>query len=273
VYEATKEQSRSEDRLHKACATCRRSRNLSKVNSVSFDVLHEEEFVRRVEEFGRCGSSHVVHFLAAHPTVVARSDSNYRALLEDGDMVVSDGSPIAVTMRLRGHDARRITSTDAFLRICADGVGRGRRHFFVGGSDDEVAQAFGSNLRLAFPQLKMVGHEVPPFRAYEEGEFGALAEAIRHSRADFVWVGLGAPKQDLLAHRLRAANVAPVIATIGATFDFVAGSKSRAPTWLRAIGLEWIYRLAQEPRRLWRRYTVGNAQFIAGVLLGLARHE
>ena len=93
-----------------------------------------------------------------------------------------------------------------------------------------------------------------------------LVASIVGSDADVVWVGLGAPKQEVLSHRLRAAKVAPAIVTIGATFDFVAGTKPRAPKLLRACGLEWLFRVTLEPRRLWRRYLVGNVQFVAGVL-------
>jgi N-acetylglucosaminyldiphosphoundecaprenol N-acetyl-beta-D-mannosaminyltransferase len=98
-----------------------------------------------------------------------------------------------------------------------------------------------------------------------------LTENIRASGATVLWIGLGAPKQDVLAHRLRALNAAPAIVCVGAAFDFVAGAKPRAPAFVRALGLEWLFRLMLEPRRLWRRYLFGNTQFVAGVLTDEAR--
>lgn len=248
------------------CATCNAKRDLVTVNTVPFDVLSVDTFTSRLDQFCDCGSSHVVHFLAVHPTVVARQVPAYRELLSSGDLVVSDGAPIVVAMRANGRRAKRVTSTDGFYSVCAAGVKRSRKHYFVGGATQAVADAISANLLHSFPEIAIAGFEVPPFRPYTDEEFAALTYDIVASGADIVWVGLGAPKQDVLAHRLRLAGVAPVIVTIGATFDFVAGTKSRAPKWLRLVGMEWFYRMMLEPRRLWRRYLVGNASFIASTV-------
>ncbi len=249
------------------CDRCMTKRNLVTVNTVPFDVLTEDAFSAAIMQFKDCGSSHVVHFLAAHPTVVARQVPAYRDLLGRGDLVVSDGTPIAITMRIKARNARRVTSTDGFLRVCSDGLSCGLRHYFVGGADETVAEAIRRKLHASFPGIEIVGFEVPPFRPYENEEFDDLVSSIKASDADVVWVGLGAPKQEVLSHRLRAVHSAPAIVTIGATFDFVAGTKSRAPTLLRSVGLEWLYRVMLEPRRLWRRYLLGNVQFVTGVLI------
>jgi len=254
------------------CGDCAVKRNLVTVNTVAFDVLTEDAFSTAVAQFKECGSSHVVHFLAVHPTVVAREVPAYRDLLGAGDLIVSDGTPIALTMRAKDRRARRVTSTDGFFRVCADGLSGGLRHYFVGGANDAVAEAIRENLHASFPGIEIVGFEVPPFRPYEDDEFDELVSSIRAIDADVVWVGLGAPKQEVLSHRLRTANVASAIITIGATFDFVAGTKPRAPRLLRALGLEWVFRVMLEPRRLWRRYLFGNVQFVASVLAdGLRR--
>jgi N-acetylglucosaminyldiphosphoundecaprenol N-acetyl-beta-D-mannosaminyltransferase len=248
------------------CGDCAVKRNLVTVNSVAFDVLNEDAFSAAITQFKDCGNSHVVHFLAAHPTVVARQVPAYGDLLGSGDLIVSDGTPIALTMRVKDRHARRVTSTDGFIRVCSDGLSSGLRHYFVGGANDAVAAAIRENLHTSFPGIEIVGFEVPPFRPYEDDEFDELLASIRASGADVVWVGIGAPKQEVLSHRLRTANAAPAIVTIGATFDFVAGTKSRAPRLFRAVGLEWFYRVMLEPRRLWRRYLLGNVQFVGGVL-------
>jgi N-acetylglucosaminyldiphosphoundecaprenol N-acetyl-beta-D-mannosaminyltransferase len=248
------------------CDRCGAKRSLVTVNTVAFDVLTRDAFSAAITQFRDCGNSHVVHFLAAHPTVVAREVPAYGDLLRSGDLVVSDGTPIALTMRTRDRRARRVTSTDGFFRVCSDGLHSGLRHYFVGGANDAVRDAMRENLRASFPGIQIVGFEVPPFRPYRDEEFDELVAAIEASDADVVWVGLGAPKQEVLSHRLRTANAAAAIVTIGATFDFVAGTKRRAPRLLRACGLEWLFRVTLEPRRLWKRYLVGNVQFVAGVL-------
>jgi len=255
------------------CAHCAAERTLATVNSVAFDVLAEDSFSVAISRFTDCGNSHVVHFLAAHPTVVARQVPAYGDLLGNADLVVSDGTPIALMMLAKDRRSRRITATDGFHRICSDGLSCGLRHYFVGGADEEVASAIRRNLDASFLGIKIVGFEVPPFRPYEDDEFSELVSSIRGSEADLVWVGLGAPKQEVLSHRLRVAHAAPAIVTIGATFDFVAGTKRRAPRVLRATGLEWLFRLSLEPRRLWRRYLVGNAQFLAGVIADEVRRR
>jgi len=255
------------------CPLCARDRSLLTVNTVDFDVLDDRRLVEAVGRFRRCGRAHAIHFLAAHPTVVARGDPAYRRLLNASDLNVSDGTPIAAILRLRHRSARRITSTDGFVRLCREGAANGWRHYFVGGASDAVARAVRAVVERDFPGLTIAGFEVPPFRPYDNAELQALAARIRASRADVVWVGIGAPKQDILAHRLREESAAPAIVCIGATFDFVAGTKRRAPRWLRGLGLEWLFRLILEPRRLWRRYLIGNVQFLAGVVSDLARRR
>lgn len=248
-----------------ACAFCGGTRHRTLINKVAFDVIDADGLSESVAKFIRCGASHVMHFLPVHPTVAAREVPEYADLLNAGDLIVADGAPIAVTMRLRGLSGERITGTDGFQRVCADGLAKGLRHYFVGGSSEHVGERFCDELRRRHPQIEIAGLEVPPFRPYSDSEVGTLARTIRSSSADIVWIGLGVPKQDLLAHRLKAANAAPVIAGIGAVFDFVAGTKRRAPWIVRTLGLEWGFRLASEPRRLGRRYVVGNTRFVKGV--------
>ena len=251
-----------------ACEICARDRKRVLVNRVAFDVLSGDAFVATTRKFLDCGNSHVVHFLAVHPTVAARHVPSYGEVLARGDLVVPDGAPIAAVMRRSDSRAQRLTSTDGFLMLCGTS---GVRHFFVGGSSDEVASAVRSRLETEYPAMQIAGFVVPPYRPYSDSELAGLAAEIRNARADVVWVGIGAPKQEVLAHQLRGQKAAPVIACIGATFDFVAGSKTRAPSLLRALGLEWLYRLLQEPHRLWRRYLIGNASFVSAVVVDAMR--
>jgi N-acetylglucosaminyldiphosphoundecaprenol N-acetyl-beta-D-mannosaminyltransferase len=244
------------------CARCYASFQSVEINGSALGVLNIDSFCQAIARFRACSNSHVAHFLAVHPTVVARQVEAYGDLLGDADLLVPDGAPLAALMRISEPTARRVTSTDGFLAVCKYGVDEGLRHFFVGGADDHVSSELVQNLRAQFPGIEIAGAVVPPFRPYTDAELADLASEIIASGAHVVWVGIGAPKQEVLAHRLRILGAAPAIVTIGATFDFVAGTKARAPQFLRRLSREWLYRLATEPGRLWRRYLVGNSLFV-----------
>lgn len=251
-----------------AAHTCDRPRSGPLVNGVRIDPRTPEALVRTVEGFLRCGRSHVVHFLAADPTVLARGRPAYRDLLNRGDLNVPDGMPVALAARLQPRgvpEARRQPGTDSMQLVMRWGAGRGLAHYLYGGAP-EVLQAMRVNLRAAIAGLRVVGAESPPFRDLAPAELDDAASRMREAGAEVVWVGLGTPKQDLVAEELARRDAASVICCVGAAFDFVAGAKARAPRWMQQAGLEWLHRLASEPRRLWRRYLMGNARFVAGYL-------
>lgn len=240
------------------------------VNGVRIDPVTLDGLVETVDEFLRCGGAHLVHFCAAHPTVVARGDPTYRALLNAGDLNVADGLPVAWATRLQGPRVDRLAGTEGLHRIAGWGLPRGLSHFFYGGTTDTLHR-LRRRIEEEHPGIRVAGVESPPFRPLSSEEVEEHAAKIRRAGTQALWVGLGAPKQDLVADRLRDLQAAPVILCVGAAFDFVAGTKRRAPEWMRRAGLEWLHRLASEPRRLWRRYLLGNPQFIAGVLVDRLR--
>ena len=138
------------------------------------------------------------------------------------------------------------------------------RHMLYG-STDAVISKLETELRRQFPGVNIVGREAPPFRELTDNEELALEERLHDLRPDIVWVGLGTPKQDVFVHRFRERIPATFVA-VGAAFDFISGTKRRAPRWMQDHGLEWVHRLAQEPRRLGNRYIVHNAKFIFCVI-------
>jgi N-acetylglucosaminyldiphosphoundecaprenol N-acetyl-beta-D-mannosaminyltransferase len=235
------------------------------VNGVRIDVVTPVQLDESIASFVRCGKSHVVHFCAAHPTVLARRDHGYRAILNSGDLNVADGAPVAWAARVDSAPVARLPGTDSLHAIAEWGRERGLTHFFFGGTPDTLMR-LRRNLERAHPGIKIAGADSPPFRALSNGEIEDCARRIQEAGAQALWVGLGAPKQDLVAERLRELGAAPVILCVGAAFDFVAGVKRRAPAPMRRLGLEWLHRLVSEPRRLWRRYLFGNLQFIGGIL-------
>ncbi len=244
---------------------CRTRVDRPRVNGVRIDPVSAEEFLTAVSTFLSCGHSHVVHFCAAHPTVEARRDPGYRALLDRGALNVPDGMAVAWAARLLGTRTQRLAGTEATHLTAAWGVERGVRHYLYGATP-ETLERMHRRLDRSYPGILVVGAESPPFRPMTDEELTSSARRMQDAGAQVVWVGLGAPKQDVIAHRLRELRAAPVIMCVGAAFDFVAGTARRAPAWMRQTGLEWLHRLVAEPRRLWRRYLIGNPAFVWGVV-------
>jgi N-acetylglucosaminyldiphosphoundecaprenol N-acetyl-beta-D-mannosaminyltransferase len=246
------------------------------VNGVRIDSLTPSNYVERLATFLSCGHSHVVHFCAAHPTVEARRDETYRDLLNKGALNVPDGMPVAWAARMFGAETERLAGTDGMHLAAMWGLERGLRHYLYGGTP-ETLERLQRQLEAAYPGILIVGAESPPFRQISAEERATSVRRMQEDGAQAVWVGLGAPKQDIVASELRAMRAAPVILCVGAAFDFVAGDLKRAPTWMRRSGLEWAHRLAMDPRRLWKRYLIGNPAFAMGVardwLRGLRGHE
>ena len=178
-------------------------------------------------------------------------------------MATPDGAPIAWMLRRLGFpDQPRISGTELMRAYLAQASQRGESIFLLGGTEEALA-ALQRNLRAEFPALLIAGAISPPFRPLTAEEDEAIVAQINASGARTVWVGLGCPKQEkwMLAHRGR---VQAVMLGVGAAFDFISGTKARAPAWVQGLGLEWLHRLASEPGRLWKRYLVTNTLFVLG---------
>ena len=204
-----------------------------------------------------------IHFCNAYNVALARSDPEYREILRSGDLVFSDGVPITWVGR-RSYASlaprwERVYGPDVMTGVLRRSTDRGPRHYLLGGSV-ETLDALQWHIRDTHPGALVVGAESPPFRAATEAELADRDRRIRDSGADLVWVGLGTPRQDVEVRRL--ASSLPVTAlAVGAAFDFLAGTKPQAPSWMQRNGLEWAFRLGSEPRRLGRRYVWGNSVF------------
>ncbi|MGO9179950.1 MAG: WecB/TagA/CpsF family glycosyltransferase [Candidatus Limnocylindrales bacterium] len=202
------------------------------------------------------------HFCAVHSLVEASDDVALRSVFASADMVATDGMPLVWVCRARGApQAERVCGPDMMASLCDLGREQGLRHYFVGGRPG-VPQALAERLAARFPGLVVVGTESPPFRALAPDEDEALVQRINDAAPDVLWVGLGAPKQEFWAAGHADALTAPLILPVGAAFDFHAGRLRRAPRWMQRTGLEWLFRLASDPRRLWRRYLVTNSRFV-----------
>jgi N-acetylglucosaminyldiphosphoundecaprenol N-acetyl-beta-D-mannosaminyltransferase len=210
---------------------------------------------------------------AVHLVMVAREDQQTRDALAN-TVTVPDGQPLVWALRALGHpQATRIYGPDLMARYCERAAVTGTRMFLYGGRNQGALVQLVLVLRQRYPGLHIAGGYSPPFRPQTEEERDAIAAEINASRADVVWVGTGQPKQEKWMAEMRDLLDAPILAGVGAAFDFHAGLVPQAPIWMRSGGLEWTYRLAHEPRRLWRRYARYNPRFVAGFAGQYARHR
>jgi len=203
-----------------------------------------------------------------HLVETGRRDRSVAEALEGAGVVLPDGAPVAWSVRrATGSRAERVTGGDVFEELCSRSPSNGYRHFFYGSSPQTV-EALERFVGRDYPGIEICGSLSPPFSPTAELREAELA-AINEARPDIVWVGLGAPKQELWMRLARPHLEAPLLLGVGAVFDFASGSKRRAPDLLQQLGLEWAYRLAQEPRRLGRRYLTTNTSFTVTTLRSL----
>lgn len=213
------------------------------------------------------GARHYVCIFAADSLLKCRDTPHLAAVANAADMTLCDGMPLVfVGRKFAKLDMDRCYGPDVMLRTIEAGCARGLRHFFYGGCDEATVLRLEANLRAKFPSIRIAGHHVPPFRDLTDAERDAVVAAIDASGADIVWVGIGTPRQDYWVSAYRPLLKAPVLVAVGAAFNFHAGTVPQAPRWMMRCGLEWLFRLIAEPRRLWRRYLVGNLRFVLLVL-------
>lgn len=217
------------------------------------------------------GEGGYVCFANAHSTVTARSNPALMAALDKSFMTLPDGKPLYWVGRSRGlNPLEQIPGPDFLPAMLSHTQSPPLRHYFYGSTSGTLDRLI-TELRRRFPGATIVGWESPPFRSLTPDEEEAAMNRIKKSGANLVWIGLGAPKQELwmVTH---APQLKPALLLgVGAAFDFHAGSTKRAPQWVRAAGLEWLHRLLSEPRRLWKRYAKTNSLFILYWLAGLFR--
>jgi N-acetylglucosaminyldiphosphoundecaprenol N-acetyl-beta-D-mannosaminyltransferase len=210
------------------------------------------------------GSRGSLSAAAVHLVMVAQEDAEVRRAVLDATLVVPDGQPLVWALRALGHGtATRIYGPDLMERYCEHAAQTGTTAFLYGGRNEAALVRLTVNLRTRFPGLQIVGGHSPPFREPTAQEDERVAARIDASGAQVVWVGIGQPRQEQWMARMRPRLGAPMLIAVGAAFDFHAGLVPQAPGWMGRHGLEWIYRLAREPRRLWRRYARYNPRFVA----------
>jgi N-acetylglucosaminyldiphosphoundecaprenol N-acetyl-beta-D-mannosaminyltransferase len=211
-----------------------------------------------------------------HSIMQGQWQPSQRAILNNAGMVTPDGMPLVWLCRAEfGPSVGRVYGPDLLIAACQHSIGRGLQHFFYGGGPG-VAEKLAGALQQRFPGLEVCGSYSPPFRPLSAGEEDDVAAMINAAKPHFLWVGLSTPKQEQWMAKMRDRLDPPVLIGIGAAFDFHAGAKPQAPRFVQRSGLEWLFRLVTEPRRLWPRYRRVIPGFIGRIILqktGLVRFE
>jgi N-acetylglucosaminyldiphosphoundecaprenol N-acetyl-beta-D-mannosaminyltransferase len=211
------------------------------------------------------GAHGYVTAAAVNLVMSAQEDPETLAAVLGATLAVPDGQPLVWALRALGHSAAtRVYGPDLMASFCARAVANATPMYLYGGRDDDALQLLERRLRERFPGINLVGGYSPPFRPLSSTEEERVIADIDGSGAAVVWVGTGQPKQEKWMAQMRPRLQAPLLMGVGAAFDFHAGLVSQAPAWMQRNGLEWIYRLSREPRRLWRRYARYNPRFVVG---------
>jgi N-acetylglucosaminyldiphosphoundecaprenol N-acetyl-beta-D-mannosaminyltransferase len=242
-----------------------RVRGRRNVVGVMIDAISYEEAVATIRRWAAGAESRYVCASNVHSVVAAKRDPQLAASLQNADLILPDGAPIAWLMRRSGqYDQRRVCGPDLMWRYFEVAAHHGESVYLYG-STPETLELLERRVARCFPGLKVVGSYAPPFRPLSADEIREVAEKINSSGAGTVWVSLGCPKQEVWMAELRS-SVRAVQIGVGAAFGFHAGTIRRAPKWMQRMALEWLHRLMSEPRRLWRRYLHTNTVFMAAAV-------
>lgn len=240
------------------------------VLGVGVDVVDIGGAVTACEKMISTGGRGYVCVTGVHGVMEAQEDPEFRLILNRSFLTVPDGMPLVWVGRLQGYRGiRRTYGPEFMMEFCRHSVERSYRHFLYGGKVG-VAEELASTLRQRLPGLKIVGTYTPPFRPLTCDEEIQLFTQVTACQPDVIWVGLSTPKQEKFMAQYISRLDTRLLVGVGAAFDVHTGYIKDAPGWMKAAGLQWLHRLLQEPRRLWKRYLINNPRFLLQIVLQLA---
>lgn len=242
------------------------------VLGVHISVIDQESARAILFDAVRTGQRGYVAVTGVHGVMEAQDDEKFCAILNGAILTTPDGMPIVWMGKLQGEKTiARVYGPDLVLNLCDHSRAENFSHFFYGGRPG-VAKDLALRLRERFPNLNVAGTFTPPFRPLHDDELSDLQQQVAAARPDFFWVGLSTPKQErFMADHLNFLPEARIMIGVGAAFDLLTGRVRQAPPWMQRAGLEWLYRLGQEPPRLARRYLVNNPRFLVRAIAQLAQ--
>lgn len=235
---------------------------------IPFALADYEGALRRIEQMARDGERGYLCCTSVHGLIESQSDPELAAALRGAHLNLPDGMPVVWALNLLsdGRPLRdRVYGPTLMERACEQAAAGGRAIYLYGGHDEGALRELKTALRRRSPSIEIAGAWSPPHRDLSTEEEREVAERIDASGAAIVWCGISTPRQEKWVARMRPLVEAPVLVSVGAAFDFLAGRVSQAPSWMQRRGLEWAYRLSREPRRLGPRYLRSNPAFVAAV--------
>jgi N-acetylglucosaminyldiphosphoundecaprenol N-acetyl-beta-D-mannosaminyltransferase len=232
-----------------------------KILKMRVDMSSYDDASRRIMEWSKNGLGRYVCVSNVHMCMEAFDKPDFCEIVNNADLVVADGKPLVWVQKIMGEkQASQVRGSDLFLRLCYEAESTETPLGLYGGTEDSLAELL-KFLRTSFPELRITFASSPPFRHLTEKEDKKNIEEINNSAARILFVGIGCPKQEKwMAKHQPYLNC--VMIGVGAAFDFFSGQKKHAPIWVQKLGLEWLFRLFLEPRRLWKRYLLNNPRFI-----------
>ena len=236
------------------------------VIGVPISAVNMESCVQYVKEHLAEARGNYICVSNAHTTVMAHEDPEYRRVQTESFLSIPDGKPLSVLGKRQAPEMDRVTGPDFMRRILEESKEYGYRHFFYGNSKENLDQLL-LTIQKQYPWVEIAGSEPSVFRDMSTEEEKELCARINATNPDFIWVALGAPRQENFCYRLRGQTTGLMVG-VGGAFNVLAGIVPEAPRWVQDCGMEWFYRLIQEPKRLFKRYLVTNSKFIFYALRG-----
>ena len=245
------------------------------VVGVGIHAVTLQDAVELLESAIASGNKGYVCVTGVHGVMEARRSESFRGLLDRALLVVPDGMPTVWLGQLQGHKIGRVFGPDLMWTLCRRSVEHHMTHYLYGGKPG-VVNTLRAVLEAHFPGIQVAGSFTPPFRMLTDGEQARFVDELSRVKPDVIWVGLGTPKQERFMAEMIDRLDCTLMIGVGAAFDIHTGNLRDAPDWAKRAGLQWLHRLGQEPRRLWKRYLVNNSAFVWNAALqlsGLRRYE
>lgn len=229
---------------------------------VNVSAIDMNDACLAIEEAISCGRKDYVCVCPVSTIMECQENERMLTSVNSAALVTPDGMPVVWLGRMSGFgNMRRVYGPDLMLEVCRISAEKGYKNYFYGSSEN-VLEGLRDKLAVLYPGLKISGSYSPAFSELTAAEEEEIIRKINGSNSDILWVGLGSPKQDIWMYEHRDRINVPVMVGVGAAFDFISGKKKQAPRFMQRTGTEWLFRLATEPRRLWKRYIFGNTRFL-----------
>lgn len=239
-----------------------RKRDFTICGVIGVCATTKSEFVKELFSLPTTPVSATIDLVGVPAVISAKENAVYAEMYNKSTMAAIDGMPLVKIGNRKGIKCERCAAPDIMGLVFAESVKQGKTHFFYGGKDNEVLEKLLANLKQEYPGIQITGTYCPPFRPLTEEEDRAICDEINSKHPDFLWVGIGAPKQEMWMWKHQDKIHNTVMVGVGAGFNFLAGTLDKAPVWMEKASLEWLYRLSKEPKRLWRRYIIGGLKYV-----------